>query len=577
MPAAAFVRRVTTACTFTIVVLTLGSAAGAQADAPRSQLPGLRSELETIAARPGEPRVVTAAGVTRSDTALLTIEDTATFGGSEQRRLVMVGGLNGDERGSRAILGALTWFKTGAPPSLRKAWAVSAMPSADPHQHARARPYQFPPLNGFFDDADQPESRYAWRWASFQAPDLVLEVWGGDSLSWHASDVPALKAAALPPGSLGAAMAGGMAPDGGGVPAIMVTARATDGPQLLEHALKAAAGLPRSALHAGILARTARSPLEIAGVLARKYPGNAVVNYIPSVAWINTLRLAAVTGDASLQQRVRQQTLPWVSRERPLFGERITLGAAAGAMVYAELAATGDESARALAIQGAEAASAEGANGIAQHGQGWPEDMFMTAAILSRTGKMPGRERDLDRLANRLVAYAARLQRDDGVFIHFTDGRQPWGRGNGFAALGLMEALTALPPAHPLRGRILAIYQRQMKGLVPLQAPDGMWRQIVDHPGSYREESVTAMVLSAMARGIRQGWLDQTFRPVVDRAWRALSAHVLRDGSIVDVCTNTGAGPTERYYLDRPAITGADDRGGAMALLAAMEMHDLGR
>ena len=201
----------------------------------------------------------------------------------------------------------------------------------------------------------------------------------------------------------------------------------------------------------------------------------------------------------------------------------------------------------------------------------------MSAAVLSRTGKIAGRERDLDRLANRLTAYAARLQREDGIFIHFTEGRQAWGRGNGFAALGLMEGLSTIPPAHPLREGLLTIYRRQMKALVPLQAPDGMWRQIVDLPGSYREESVTAMVLSAMARGIRHGWLDQTYRPVVERAWRALAAHVMPDGSIVDVCTSTGAGPTRRFYLDRPAILGADDRGGAMALLAAMEMHDLGR
>jgi len=43
------------------------------------------------------------------------------------------------------------------------------------------------------------------------------------------------------------------------------------------------------------------------------------------------------------------------------------------------------------------------------------------------------------------------------------------------------------------------------------------------------------------------------------------------------VCTGTGAGPTKRYYFDRPAITGADDRGGAMALTAALDMLDLGR
>jgi hypothetical protein len=63
---------------------------------------------------------------------------------------------------------------------------------------------------------------------------------------------------------------------------------------------------------------------------------------------------------------------------------------------------------------------------------------------------------------------------------------------------------------------------------------------------------------------------------VIEQAWRGLAAHVTEDGSIVDVCTGTGAGPTLRYYLDRAAIRDFDDRGGAMALLAAMEMHSLG-
>jgi rhamnogalacturonyl hydrolase YesR len=140
-----------------------------------------------------------------------------------------------------------------------------------------------------------------------------------------------------------------------------------------------------------------------------------------------------------------------------------------------------------------------------------------------------------------------------------------------------MEALTSLPPAHPARASVLAIYQRQMNGLKLTQAPDGMWRQIIDQPGSYREESATAMVLTAMARGVRLGWLDKTYRPVIDRAWRALAAHITEDGGIVDICTSTGAGPTRRYYFDRAAIDGPDDRGGAMALLASMEMYELTR
>ena len=57
--------------------------------------------------------------------------------------------------------------------------------------------------------------------------------------------------------------------------------------------------------------------------------------------------------------------------------------------------------------------------------------------------------------------------------------------------------------------------------------------------------------------------------------WRALLAHVLEDGRLVDVCFSTGAGPTRRHYLDRPAVNGADDRGGAMVLGAALEYHRL--
>ena len=62
-----------------------------------------------------------------------------------------------------------------------------------------------------------------------------------------------------------------------------------------------------------------------------------------------------------------------------------------------------------------------------------------------------------------------------------------------------------------------------------------------------------------MARGVRLGWLDKSYASIVQRAWHGVAAHVGEDGTITDVCTSTGSGPTKQYYLDRPAITGADD------------------
>jgi rhamnogalacturonyl hydrolase YesR len=79
------------------------------------------------------------------------------------------------------------------------------------------------------------------------------------------------------------------------------------------------------------------------------------------------------------------------------------------------------------------------------------------------------------------------------------------------------------------------------------------------------------MIYTVMRLGLRLGWLDRSYEPAVQRAWPALAAHIAEDGTLVDVCESTGAGPARQYYLDRKAITGADDRGGAMALTASLE------
>ena len=520
------------------------------------------SELESVAGLAGEPRLVSAAGVTRTGQRLVTLENASPFEpASQRRRLVIVAD---NDRAAQAALSAIRWFKTGAPRGLREQWAVSAAFLSLGNDATPVQQLVFPPAKGFFDAPEQPESRYLWRWVVYQSPDVVLEIRGGDVLS---RGTP-------PAASLAAALAGGT--EIGTVNVVFGSARESDGQALLEHTLKEASGTRPSEIHATLRGRVSRAPLAVARVLAGKYPQAPLVSYIPSVAWANTLRLADLTKDDALRQKVLGQTRPWLSGEQPLFGERIASTNVAGTLIYADLARLGQEAARSLAIRGADEALKVAPSGYAQHGAGWTDDMFMMAAILSRSGTMAGRERDRDHLAGMQQSYARRLQRDDGVFVHFTDGRVAWGRGNGFAALGLTETLTTLPAAHPARTNVLEIYRRQMGGLRALQAPDGMWRQVVDEPGAYREESVTAMTLAAMARGIRSGWLDsRTYRPVVDRAWRALAAHITEDGAIVDICTSTGSQATLRQYLDRPAISGFDDRGGAMALLAALELHEL--
>ena len=88
-------------------IAAVGGVQVSRAQTPAS--PDLLRRLEAIAALPGEPRLVSAGGVTRSERRLLTLESGSLFQGSRQHRILIVAGLDGDERGTEAALGAVAF------------------------------------------------------------------------------------------------------------------------------------------------------------------------------------------------------------------------------------------------------------------------------------------------------------------------------------------------------------------------------------------------------------------------------------------------------------------------------------
>lgn len=315
--------------------------------------------------------------------------------------------------------------------------------------------------------------------------------------------------------------------------------------------------------------------LAVARAFAERYPQTPAVGYIPSLSWRGALRLADLTADDGLRARVRSDARPLLEGPPPADGASHRLTNLAGYAAAADLGRQEpDAEATARARAAAELVLGRDGEPI-RFATGWTDDMFMASTLLTSVPGEGAGER-LAAVAALMTAYAARLQRADGLFVHAVDAPHAWGRGNGFAALGLAEALTHVPETAPERSSILDSFRAQMRAFVEHQSDDGSWRQVVDEPASYQELSVTAMAVAAMARGLRMGWLDSaTYRPVVERGWRAVLARVDTDGSVRDVCTSTGAGPTLAYYLERPAVSGLDDRGGGLVLTAALEMAEL--
>ena len=575
------------------------TATSARAVFGQVQADPLLGALEAAAALPGAPSFVSAAGLTRANERLLTLEHTRSTT-DPARRLVIVGGLDGTPESAEAVLAAVRWFKADRPGELRGAWTVSALPCGRPPLCLTGAPsaggatagaaagapeqtQRFPPVGGFYNDETSPESRYLWRWVAFQAPDLVLEVRSGPALSWELSegtDALRLDGPRPPTGTLAAAISVG-APSGlAPVAAVRATTNIADAPQMLRSVLEAASAFGRSPLHEALIARANRTPREIARVLADRYPTTPSVSYVPAITWSNTLRL----GGAAARE-LGGQLEPFLSGETPTASAPYRLTNLAGHFALVDYSDTfvdrlntgrGDD-ALDLAIAAAELMLPESSDAIVRSATGWTDDMFMVSSLLSRVGQRTGQPQYGELVVRLLTSYTENLRRSDGLFVHSTRGPQAWGRGNGFAILGMTEALTYLPVGWADRSQVLGIYQQHAETLARHQAPDGMWNQVVDEPGSYRELTVTSMTLVALARGVRLGWLDDSYRAAIDRAWRGVATHIAEDGGVVDASTSTGAGETKQYYLDRTAVFGSDDRGGAMALWAATELEALVR
>jgi rhamnogalacturonyl hydrolase YesR len=211
--------------------------------------------------------------------------------------------------------------------------------------------------------------------------------------------------------------------------------------------------------------------------------------------------------------------------------------------------------------------------------------VFMGCPILTATGRFTGDPKYFDMALRHLNFMRNLCVREDGLYRHSPLDEAPWGRGNGFPALGLALSLTDLEAVlesgedperlEPIRDEMLAAFRAHIAALREHQDPTGMWRQVIDHPGSYRELTSTCMITFAILRGIRHGWLDEAeYRPVAGRAWEAIKLRILPDGALFDVCTGTGKQKSLRDYLNRTAILGRDERGGAMALIVAVEMME---
>ncbi len=212
-------------------------------------------------------------------------------------------------------------------------------------------------------------------------------------------------------------------------------------------------------------------------------------------------------------------------------------------------------------IQGLELADGQNSsvldNGLTSQVRYWIDDLYMIVALQVQAYRVTKEPLYLDKAAALAYEYLKKLQQPNGLFHHGPGAPVYWGRGNGWVAAGLAELLTELPVSHKLYYEIVIRYKLMMESLLKYQANDGMWRQLIDNEGSWKESSCTAMFGFAIHTGIKKGILTGIeFTQSYRKAWNAVTNYVGEDGKLREVCVGTGKSADFNYYLERPRITG---------------------
>jgi unsaturated rhamnogalacturonyl hydrolase len=167
------------------------------------------------------------------------------------------------------------------------------------------------------------------------------------------------------------------------------------------------------------------------------------------------------------------------------------------------------------------------------------------------------------------------------------DSSEFWARGMGWYMMALVDTLDYYPANDPGRAQLLAILRRAAAAVARYQDPDtGLWYDVVNKPhekGNYLESSSACMFVYALAKGVRLGYLPQTYSPNAGRGYKGILSHFTSvapeaDFSLADTVKASGLGGdpyrdgTYAYYIGEKVATN-DPKGVGAFLLASSEME----
>jgi rhamnogalacturonyl hydrolase YesR len=168
----------------------------------------------------------------------------------------------------------------------------------------------------------------------------------------------------------------------------------------------------------------------------------------------------------------------------------------------------------------------------------WVDAYYMAPPFLAVAGYP-------EEAVTQIEGYREYLWNDiDKLFSHIWDDEKKefirkdyWGVGNGWAAAGITRVIRALPEnMKQERHRLITYVKEVIDGCLTHMRDDGFFHNVINDPTTFVESNLGQMISYSIFRGVKGGWLDNSYIKPAEKMRKAAKSKVDRYGLVQGVC-----------------------------------------
>lgn len=229
----------------------------------------------------------------------------------------------------------------------------------------------------------------------------------------------------------------------------------------------------------------------------------------------------------------------------------------------------------------------------------WLDGLYMGAAFYAAYSKVFDDRAAFDDIAKQFIIAEKNLKdAKTGLLYHAWDemkqqewadkktGLSPhfWGRAMGWYVMALADTLELFPEENEYRSQLIQIFNECIQALLKVQDKKShVWYQILDEgdrPGNYLESSGSSMIVYALLKGVRLGYLPIGLKETAEASYDGLVREFISETKVGlinlnKVCSVAGLGGKDKrdgtfaYYMSEPIVSNEPKGLGPFVLASA--------